>query len=223
MERLYFDLSTRTPEQIARIVSFVPGNWCWLDGRLHAPEALVANGKAHPHTGFILGGFVDGAVKVGTNLLQPSPESGLPRQYADISGLLCGNQWPAFICFDEAGYRESYTLPLPEVIRIVADYLRRGYESSHLSFFSGFDDDAKYENPERAEFHLQPWRDHASFRGLELTPFAELPPMLVLSWDARCGGTRAHLRPIIAACEAHGAVCLGDTPNGWRGEETATA
>lgn len=218
MGKLYFDLSTRTPEQIAAIVSAVPENWCWLDGRLLAPAALVESGQAHADSGYILGGFSEGAVEMASKKSR-TEEGSRPR--ADIHGLICKNVLPAFIGFFEAGYRQSSTLPLFQVIRIAADYVARGYESSDLTFFSGFHDNSKYENPERAEFHLQPWRDYMPFRGPELAPLATRPPMVALSWDARFGGAYEHLRPLIAACEAQGARFLGDTPDGWAQQTNA--
>ncbi|MEK7073138.1 MAG: hypothetical protein AAB974_01740 [Patescibacteria group bacterium] len=215
MGKLYFDLSTRTPEQIAQIISAVPEDWCWLDGTLDAPQKLIDDGLAHPDAGYVLGGFVERGFKLASlHEYRHGRRSDEPIRRVDTLGIVTVPRLPAFVGFNEAGYRESFALPLPEVVRIAADLVRQGYLGG-LSFFSGFRNNNKYDNPERARFQLVPSRELPDWSGVQITPRRELSPFLLLAWDPRHRGTREHLKPIIAACEAQGARFLGDTPDGW--------
>lgn len=223
MSQLYFDLSTRTPEQIAQIVSAVPADWCWLDGALEAPQKLIGAGRVHPDAGYVLGGFVERGFKLASlhEHLHGRREYESIRR-VDTHGIVTSPRLPAFVEFDEAGYREKFALPFSEVVRIAADLVRQGYLGG-LSFYSGFEDNNKYDNPERARFELTPSRELPDRTGTQLTVPRELAPHLKLVWFPRLGGEREKLRPIIAACEAQGAPCLGDTPDGWAAKSATEA
>ncbi len=222
MGQFYFDLSTRTPEQIAAIISAIPESWCWLDGTLEAPQALIDGGQAHADAGYVLGGFVERGFKLAS--LHEFRHGRRPDEsfrHVDIHGLITAPRLPAFVVFDEAGYRQSFVLPLSEVVRIAADLVRRGYLGG-LSFYSDYRGNIKYDNPERARFQLVPSLELPDGSGERLTPRRQLPPFLRLEWHARYGGDSEKLDPLISACTAQGAACLGDTPDGWTPQTNAT-
>lgn len=220
MGQFYFDLSTRTPEQIAAIIAAVPEDWCWLDGTLEAPQALIDGGRAHPDAGYVLGGYVERGFKLASlHEYRHGRRSDEPMRRVDTHGIVTVPRLPAFVVFDEAGYRESFSLPMSEVVRIATDLVRQGYLGG-LSFYSGFRNNNKFDNPERARFQLVPSRELPEWSGEQLTPRRELPPLLVLAWNTRYRGMHEHLQPLIAACGAQGARCLGDTPDGWMANAT---
>lgn len=220
MGKRYFDLSTRSHEQIARIIRAIPEEWCFLSGRLHAPTALVSAGKAHPHTGFVLDGLVHNTVKIGTKLLEPAPASGLPPPVPDVPPLVCGEVLPGFVAFERAGYLQGGVLSLAQAAAIAAEYVRRGYESSHLEFFVGDTGLRDQIAPAHARFHLLPWREFETLT-VERLREPELRPMLELVWNPAKGGSEVMLQPLIVACEAEDAACVGDTPTGWASEQAA--
>lgn len=223
MTQFYFDLSTRTPEQIAQIISAVPEDWCWLDGTLDAPQKLIDDGRVHPDAGYVLGGFEERGFRLASlHEYRHGRRQDEPIRRVDTHGIVTAPRLPAFVGFNEAGYRESFALPFTEIVRIAADLVRQGYLGG-LSFFSGFRNNNKYDNPERARFQLVPSRELADWSGVQLTPRREMAPLLLLEWDPRHRGTHEHLKSIIAACEAAGAPCQGDTPDGWTANATTEA
>ena len=183
-------------QYVARLIEAVPEDWSDVTGHLESTtlEAVLGTGyDFHLH---------ERGVRVAARL-DPSSGPAQASQAArpDLAALLVEGRPPGFVSFRCAGYGARWQFL--DARTLAAGFVRRGYRG-WVSLNNGRCREHTDEVPARVEVHLDPWV-HRGLLGqgslLEVgAPARTSPPVVVLSWDPRYGGSLTQLEPVHAIC-----------------------
>ena len=193
---LYFEIPDDS-EVMVRLVESVPSKWSWIDGSLHASDALVASGVVAGKTGFELSRF---------HTIHPTIV-GSSKMKADLYAIMVEQKLPAFIRFNEAGYGgEPVTMELSK--KVIMAFLRKGYRG-WLHFSAGCYDNNKDQNPARCDFAFEKW-EGAPFQREES---GKQPARLKLGWTEEYCGKARDIEPILSLCRTLNLRQYGPVPD----------
>lgn len=174
-------------EVMVELIGRIPDYWSWVDGRLNAPDDLLARKKAVAGTGF----SISRSHSIGPTIIG---ETAVDREKRDpdLYAILVDQKLPEFIYFDEAGYGDRIvTLSLAK--RIAVGYVRRGYRGK-LYFYSDSMGNDKFYNCARSELALEPWQGAPCMREEE----GNQPARIKLEWQDDHG--EELIAPVVIAC-----------------------
>ncbi len=194
-----FKLPDNSSEVIQAVINSIPDTWSWLDGSLRAPERLVASGEVAVATGYRFRRFHEQPIIIGAWCGETKSE--LPADYYSI---IVDSKRPEFVVFGEAGLDNS-KITFHAIKDIVDGLIGVGY-TGNLSFYSGYRNNEKYNNPARCGIYMQ---EHETSRRLTVEGKGKgsivkqlAPPSITVYFNPKYGSEDI-IKPILQICQQH--------------------